>query len=417
MMNCYRQMGVICALIVTGLFPGVAGQVCASEMVFKPSLSVSEEINDNVYEISSSKRTDYITRVQPGASLHYLTPFWSWDTAYTFSYNNYARHSRDDEFNHDAALKGNIALIDNFFYLDLSETYHRVSQNVARDVTTSSSLFVNQTDQNIAAVSPYLLWKIGTKSTLKTGYRYTDTRYWDATSIDKRENGAFADFTYELTSKLSLTSGYAFTRSETQPVRFDRHDVYGGFKYQYADKSFLSGQFGKSWQLFNKANDVSYYFWNANITHDFEVVTVTLETKAQNTEDPLSVSTKETDYSGKIDKVLQRGALGLSSTYSEFVHTQTGISSQRKLSFNGYGRHEIMPSLTMNLSATAEHYYIISTGDFPYRLVVTTGLTYAFNHDITLSMTYSYDTSRNEIGTTAGSKEINRGIVELKKVF
>lgn len=416
-MNCSRQAGILCSLIVTALFSGIAGQAYAAEMEFKPSLAVSEEINDNIYEVPSSKRTDYITRVQPGATLHYLTPFWNWDAAYTFDYRNYARHSRDDEFNHDAALKGNIALIDNFFYLDLSETYRRVALNVARDVTSQSSLFLNQTDQNIAIVSPYLLWKVGNKSTLKTGYRYTDTRYWDATSIDKREHGAFADFSYEFSPKLSLTAGYAFTRSETVPVRFDRHDVYGGFKYQYADKSFIAGQFGNSWQLFNKANDVSYYFWNASIVHDFEVVMVTLETKAQNTEDPLSVSTKETTYSGKIDKNLQRGAFGVSSTYSEYVYTQTDISSQRKLAFSGYGRHEIIPDLTMSLNATAEHYYLQRSGDYPYHFYATAGLAYAFNHDVTLSLTYSYDTYRYTVDSTSGANEINRGIVEVKKVF
>ncbi|KAA0890481.1 TIGR03016 family PEP-CTERM system-associated outer membrane protein [Oryzomonas rubra] len=417
MMNCFRQAWMICSLIVAGLVTGGARQACAAETVFKPSLAVSEEINDNIYEVAASKRTDYITRVQPGASLHYLTPFWNWDTAYTLDYRNYARHSRDAEFNHDAMVKGNIALVDNFFYLDLNETYRRVSVNVTRDVTTQSSLFLNQTDQNIAVVSPYLLWKMGEKSTLRTGYRYSDTRYWDATSIDKFEHGALADFSYELTPKLSLTSGYAFTRSKTSLSRFDRHDVYGGFKYQYADKSFVFGKLGRSWQIFDKANDVAYYFWDAGITHDFEVATVTVETKAQTTEDPQSVSTKETDYIGKIDKVLTRGAFGLSSTYSEYVNTQTDIRSQRKLSFSGYGRHEIIPSLTVSLNATAEHFYQINSGDFPYHFIATSGLTYAFNYDISLGVTYSFETYRNAVDRAADAKEINRGIVEVRKTF
>ncbi|QEM68671.1 TIGR03016 family PEP-CTERM system-associated outer membrane protein [Geobacter sp. FeAm09] len=418
MMNRFRQTGMIGALIATGLFTGISGQACASELDFKPSLAVIGEINDNIYESASGKRTDYITRVQPGATLHYLTPFWNWDVAYTFDYRNYARHSRDDEYNHDANLKGTMALVDNFFYLDVSDTYRRVSLDVSRDVTTQSSLFVNQTDQNIAMVSPYLLWRPGAKSTLKTGYRYTDTRYWDSDGIDKHEHGGFADLTYELTPKLSLTLGYAFTRSETVPVNFDKHDVYGGFKYQYAEKSFVFGQIGNTWQNFRHYNSVNYLFWHAGVTHDFEVAVATLETNVQNTEDPLAVSTKETSYSGKLDKVLQRGAVGISSSYSEYVNTQTDTRNQRKLSFSGYGRHEVVESLTASLNATAERYYQNGLrGEYPYHFIATGSLAYAFNHDITLTLTYSYETNRDDINSSTNARDINRGIVEIRKIF
>lgn len=421
-MTCPKQIIIGYSLIVVvflsiGPVIGTPRQACAAEMEFKPSLGVSEEINDNIYETASSKRAEYITRVQPGATLHYLTSFWSWDTAYTFDYRKYARHSRDDEYNHNANVQGKIALVDNFFYLDLSDTYQRVTLDVTRDVTTQSSLFISQTDQNIATLSPYLQWKLGEKSTLKTGYRYTDIRYWDSAGIDKLDHGAFADFSYELTPKLSLTTGYAFTRSKTATIRFDKHDVYGGFKYQYADKSFLFGKIGNSWQNFKNYNNVSYLFWDAGITHDFEIVTATLETIVQNTEDPLAVSTKETSYSLKLDKTQQRGAFGVSSTYSEYVNTQTETRNQRKLSFSGYWRHEVSQGLTGSLSATAERFYQDVSAGYPYHFIGSSGLSYAFNHDITLSLTYSYETNRYNIDSSAGGRDINRGIVEVKKIF
>jgi len=421
-MKCRLQASIVCQLIVAGLLSigtmaGAARQARAAEMELKPSVGIIEEINDNIYESTSSKRTEYITHVQPGATFHYLTPFWNWDGAYSLDYRKYARHSRDDEFNHDGNVKGKMTLVDNFFFLDLSDTYHRVTLDVSHDVATESTLFINLTDQNIATISPYLLWRLGEKSTLKTGYRYTDTRYWDSSGIDKQEHGAFADFSYELTPKLSLTAGYAFTRSETIPAHYNKHDVYGGFKFQYADKSFLFGQVGESWQYFNESGRVNYLFWDAGVTHDFEVVTATLETSVQNTEDPLSVSTKQTSYSGKLDKVLQRGALGLSSTYSEYVNTQTDVRTQRKLSFGGYGRYEVIQALTASLTATADRYYLNGSSGYPYHFIGSSSLAYAFNHDITLTLTYSFETYRYGIDTTAGAKEINRGIVEVKKAF
>jgi len=408
---------MVAGLLGFGLLAGAVEPSRAAEMEFKPSLSVSEEVNDNIYETSSSKRTDYITRVMPGATFHYLAPLWNWDMDYTFEYRKYAQRSQSDQYNHSANLKGNISLLNNFLFLDVADTYRRVSLDVARDVTTESSLFLNQTDQNIATVSPYLQWRLGEKSTLKTGYRYIDTRYW-GDGIEKREHGAFAELKYEVTSKFSLSAGYDYSRNKTTPFSYDTHDVYGGFNYQYADKSSIFGKIGNTWQMFNNGANANFLFWDAGIIHDFGIAVATLESSVQTTEDPLAVSTKTTNYIGKLDKVLQRGAVGLSSTYTEYEDTQTGINSQRKLSFSGNGRYELIESLQGSLVVTADRFYQTSAvTDFRYHLNATTGLAYSFNRDLVASLNYTYETFRNDLNDATGAREINRGIIELKKAW
>lgn len=421
-MNCSFQAEMMRLLMVTsllsvGLLAGAVEQSRAAEMEFKPSLSVSEEVNDNIYESSTNKRVDYITRVMPGATFHYLAPFWNWDMDYTFEYRKYAKKSQSDQYNHSANLKGNISLLNNFLFLDVADTYRRVSLDVARDVATESSLFLNQTDQNIATVSPYLQWRLGEKSILKTGYRYIDTRYWGE-GIEKREHGAFADLKYELTSKFSLSVGYDYSRNETMPFGYDTHDVYGGFNYQYADKSSIFGKIGNTWQMFNNGMNVRFLFWDAGIIHDFGIAVATLESSVQTTEDPLAVSTKTTNYIAKLDKVLQRGAVGLSCTYTEYEDTQTGVNSQRKLSFSGNGSYELMESLVGSLVVTADRFYRESTvTDFQYHLNATAGLSYSFSRDLMASLNYTYATFRNDLNDATDAKEINRGIIELKKVW
>jgi hypothetical protein len=387
----------------------------AADMEFKPFIAVSEEFNDNILETQTNRRDEFITRVQPGATFRYKAPLWNWDLAYSFDYLNYARGSKGDEYNHDAGLKGNISLIDNFFYLDVSDSYHRISLDITRDVTLENP-FLNQTDQNIATVSPYLLWRPSDKTTLKTGYRYIDTRYWGS-GIEKREHGAFADLNHELTSRFSISADYAFSKSVTTDTNFDRHDISGGFRYNYADKSFIFGSIGNSWQSFSNGIDTSNLFWTAGITHDLGVAVATLDTRVQFSEDPLTNSTKETIYSGKIDKELKRGAMGFSSSYSEYVTTQTGVQDQRKLAFGATGRYELLPGLTGNLAATGERFSIRTPTDYPYRMTGTGGLSYAFNHDITLGLTYTYVIYLYGLDTTGGAKEINRAVVEVRKVF
>ncbi|MGB9081954.1 MAG: TIGR03016 family PEP-CTERM system-associated outer membrane protein [Desulfuromonadaceae bacterium] len=389
----------------------------AADLSFKPSVRVSEEVTDNIYEQSFAKRSEYITRLLPGATFHYTSPIWTWDTAYTFEYRIYAKNSRKDENNHNAAVKGNITLVENFLFLDLNDTYRRVTLDVSRNVETESSLFLNQTDQNIASISPYLLWRLRGENALKTGYRFVDTRYWDSIGIEKQEHRGFADLTHDVTSKLRLSAGYAFTRLESNPLQYNKHDLYGGFKYEYSDKSFIFGQVGNSWQQFDGGVDVNYLFWNAGIIHDSRVAVATLETRVSTTEDPLAVSTKETSYSGKLEKNLQRGMIGVSVSYSEYVDTLTDIMDRRRTACSATGRYEVLQNLTAKLTMIGERFSQNKATDYPYRFTGVAGLNYALKDELTLGLTYTYVNYLLDLDTTAGSYQINKAVVDLKKVF
>lgn len=403
---------VLCGMITIG----TAVPALAAEMEFKPFLAVSEEFTDNVFEVAGKKRHDFITRLQPGLNFHYLAPFWKWDLGYNLDYRHYARNSHASETSHNLNANGNIALIDNFFHMDVSDVYKRVSLDVARD-STVEGLSLNQSDQNVATVSPYLLWRPGDKSTLRTGYRFIDTRYWDSAGIERQQHQGFADLNHEITSRFSLTAGYTFTRLDSLQTRYNKHDVSAGFRYEYADKSFVYGQIGNSWQQFDQARNTNYLFWSAGVTHDFNVLVATFDTKVQNSEDPLAVSTKETSYSGRLDKTFQRGAVNLSSSYSEYVDTATSSNDRSRLSFSAGGNYEVLDKLKASLSATMERYSAKAASDYPYRYIGTAGLSYAFKDELTLGLTYSYITSMHDLDTTADAKQINRVVVEVRKAF
>jgi hypothetical protein len=412
-LNLYRHRRICASIVLLIAFTSGAD---AADYSIRPTIAVSEEATDNVFEVKTNKRKEFITRVQPGFALKYKTPVWYWDSAYNFDFRHYARQSRGDETTHNLTATGLITIIDNFMFLDVRDTYRRVSLDVTRDVA-NESLFVNQTDQNRATVSPYLLWRLGGKSTLKTGYLYTDTRYWDSAGIDKGEHRFFADLNHELTSKLSLSAGYAFTRGEALPSQFDKHDLSGGFRYEYADESFIFGSIGNSWQSFSSGSNVSNLFWNAGVTSDLGIALATLETRVQYTEDPLTTSTKETSYSGKLDKVLQRGSVGLSGAYSEYAITERGERDRRKLSFAGTGRHEVLPGLTATLAATAERFSRKTVAEYPYRFTGIGSLNFTLNYDVTVGLTYTYVTYRYALDSASNATEINRAIMEVRKTF
>ena len=260
------------------------------------------------------------------------------------------------------------------------------------------------------------------------GNRYTDIHYWGE-GIDQRLNSAFADFKYEWTSKFSLSAGYDFDRIETTQFNYDTHNVYGGFNYQYAEKSSIFGKIGNTWQLLDSGENVSFLFWDAGIIHDLGIAIATLDTSVQTSIDPLTGASKTTSYTGKLDKTLPRGAVGFSAGYYEYENTQTGVNNQRKLSFSGNGRYEVMEGLNATLAVTAERYYgqgvnptavspeQITINGLRYHLYATSGLSYSFNHDITVSLNYTYETYRNDLNDATGAIDINRGIVQVRKSF
>jgi hypothetical protein len=421
--------------LFTGVLLWLTTQATAADYLFKPFVSLSEEVTDNIYEEATGRRSEFTTRVRPGATYRYQSPLWTWDAAYTFEYRNYARGSKGDEYNHDGSLKGLVSLVDNFFFLELSDTYKRVALDVARNAATETSLFVNQTDQNIAVISPYLLWRLRGERTLKTGYSYTDTRYFGvngtdgtgssyrgSSGIDKQEHRGFAELSHDVTAKLNFTTRYMFTRLESDPTQYNKHDLSGSFKYEYADNSFVSVQLGNSWQQFDGGGNVSYLFWNASIIHDFNGVVGTLETKVVPTEDPLVVSTKETTYSARLDKTFQRGSVGCSASYSEYVNTETDTMDHRKSAAAATGRYEVMQDITATLTTSVEKNNQPTarqqtTTDYHYRFTGSGGLNFAFNKDLTLGLTYTYATERYGFRDAAGATEINKGVVEVKKMF
>ena len=410
----------------SGLFVMVASLSClagnpslAADFELKPSVAISEEVTDNIYELPINKRTEFITRLQPGFTSRYQTPFWNWNLDYTLEYRRYERDSRTDTIIHNLNVRGNIALVENFLFLDLSDTYSQVPLDIARNNTaTESSRFVNLTKQNNAVISPYMVWRLKGDNTLKTGYRYNDIRYWDSTGIDYQEHRGFAELTHAVTAKLSLTAGYAFTRLESQTSNFNRHEPSIGFRYEYGERSFVFGRIGNSWQQFDTGGDADYLFWNAGVTHDFNYVVATLETRAMPSVDPLSVSTKETIYSGRLEKTLQRGVISLTTSYTEYENTRTNlIPNRHTVAISAAGRYEVLQSLTARLTATGERFSRNSASDYPYRFTGVAGLSYAFKDALTLALTYTYINNLKDPNAGAPAYQVNNAIVELRKTF
>ncbi|UFS69106.1 TIGR03016 family PEP-CTERM system-associated outer membrane protein [Geomonas sp. RF6] len=406
------------------------GTALAAEFEFHPSLGLSEEYSDNILETSTGRKSDFVTRVLPGASLLYRSGSLSADARYTFEYRHFAKGWKEDEEVHTLALGGHAALFENFLFVDVSDSLSRRSLDVTRD-TTTESLFSDQTDENRATVSPYLLWRLAEKITLKTGYRYTDVRYWEASgatessgstsAIDRREHRGYADLTHELTARLSLNASYSYGSVNTDIADYTEHNVSGGARFEYADKCFVYGSIGNSWQDFDNGRDASNFFWNAGVTHDFVVFTGTLEGLVRYSDDPLTVSTKETRYSATLEKRMDSGTMGFSVVRSEFDAEETlslAAESDRKVTaINLFTRQELSSRLAVALALTGDKVTRDEGTGYPYHFSGSASVTYSFPYEISTALTYTHTEYRYEIEESAGGRQTNRVILDVRKVF
>jgi hypothetical protein len=417
-MRYFPVTGALALLVLSG-----AAVAESSEVRWTPSITVSEEANDNIREVAQAARTEFVTRAQPGLALHYLGPYSLLDASYNLDYRYYARGTRGEEFNHAASLKGSQGFWENFLTVDASDTFSRVSLDIARD-TTQESVLLNQVDQNTAMVSPYLTWHPGGKSLLKTGYRFSDVRYWHSTTaIDKQVHSGFANYSHKLTERIELTAGYNYSKTDTETTGFQEQDVSAGLRYEYGEGSVLFGSFGNTWLDFSNGPKSSNLFWDVGVNHNLGYLLASLETRVQYSEDPVTLATKQSDYTAKLEKALERGRLAASVAYSEYEVTLDPTQNRRRLQLVASGNHELLPGLNAGLNATGERIGQSSLQtstpsiNSRYHLVASGFLSYLLAEGTTLSGTYTHVSYRQTLNASAGSIEVNRGVLELRKTF
>jgi hypothetical protein len=407
---------LICSVMTSCLLLAGALQAMGADFSIKPSLELSQEYTDNVFESNLNKRADYITRAQPGIVLKYNAPLWDWDLGYAFDYRYYARGSRKDDTTHNINAKGLVKLIDEKLFLELSDVYKRVSLDVTRD-NTNESLFVNQSDQNIGTFSPYLVLRPSDRLTLKTGYRYVNTWYKESQAVSKQDHIGFINISYELSAKFFLTGDYTFTREiPDKNSSFYRHEAYIGPRYEYADKSFIYAQGGFIASDYDNGTHFLNPSWNAGITHTFDTVTANISTGTKYSDDPLGTSTLETSYSAALTKTFQRGSFTLQGSYTEFSDANADKLINKRYSGSFSSAYELTQDLKGTLGLTYENYRNLLLNGTTNKYFVDCGMNYSFGNELTTGLTYKYiDYSSATIATD--NKQVNRVILEVKKVF
>lgn len=393
----------------------VAGESFAADYSLHPFVTVSEEFTDNVYERQYGREADFITRLVPGIATVYKAPFWDWDARYALDYRHYARGKRDDDLTHDLAAHGNVRLIDEFFFLDLDDKYKRVSLDVTRD-NTAESLYFNQSDQNILTASPYFLWRPWQQLSFKTGYRYINTWYKSSNGVSKTDHVAFIDGSYELSTKSTVNAGFSYDHQYAETVDYDRYDAYAGSRYEFGEKSYLSGQIGNSWFSYSNGSRVSNVFWNVELAKTFDTVKATLTTGLRFAEDPLGNLSRETFYTAAVEKTLERGSAALYGSFTKYEGNEVDHLNTEIYTLGARGTYQLVPDLTVSATFESDNFVRSYMSNSPRRFFLNSAIAYKLNDTVTLALNYLFVDYYSPT-VASDNREVNRVILEMRATF
>jgi opacity protein-like surface antigen len=395
--------------------PIIVPEAGAAEYRIEPSIMVSEEYNDNVFLTPLNREPDYITRMRPAVHFSSKAPLWDWDVAYAYDYRYLARTNPHHDETYTIGLANLTRIVKDFFFLALRDDYARVSLDVTRDFATQS-LFVNQTDQNIATVNPYFVLHSGDRTKVNVGYIYQNIWYKDPNAIKKVDHIGYAEMVHEITSRLSTTIGFRYIQDTNRIQDYRRGDASAGLNYEYMEGSSLYGTIGNSWMEFENAGHATQPFWGTGFNHKFPKFFFSFEAGLRYIEDPQRVLRREDRYTATIKREIERTAYSVSASFREYRNAHTKHLEDSSYSVGGNITHKMTTNSKVSLDLTYQKLeddvnktyteLYLSGGRYEYLLLEN--LTLALEYRYTNS--YSPDIFNNDYTN-------NRIIAEVKKVF
>jgi predicted porin len=259
-------------LFVTSLIsmPFSGTQSEGAEYTIRPSISVSEQYDDNIYLTHDDRVADYITRILPSVNVHYKTPLWEWTLDDTFSWWYYEKRGKVETFN-DGSLTSKVNVIENFLYFDVKDIYTSAILN-PRKPSTEINLATNRSDSNNLVASPYIKYQFTPSSILTTGYRYTNIWYKDETAISRQMHTVFATGEYKFSPVLSTYVNAEYMADRPEKIEPDNNQaaVFARAVYKMNPRTTLDGSFGYRWIDFSRGqHDTGRPMYDASLIYRF----------------------------------------------------------------------------------------------------------------------------------------------------
>lgn len=412
---------VDCALFwfLTGLFSLFVlcpYDAAAAQFNILPSIMVSEEYNDNIFLTPTGKQEDFITTIVPAFDLVHNTSFWSWKIKYAYDYRYYARDTVQRDTTYIANLIEHTEMINNAFYIDMLDAYQRISLNVARNYA-QESLFLNQTEENIFTLNPYLNLTSGPSHTVQAGYRFVNTWYKDPAALGENDHISYLSMSAPMSSNVTIMGDVRYTRGLNRVAGYFKSDIITGPVYTYAANSAMFCELGETWLRVAGYENIHHLLWDLGITHHYSTMTLKVETKTDYVPDPLNSIKRVDQLEATLTKAsTTRTSLSGVVGWYEYRNAATDHLEQTVYRLSGQMQHVLTPRWTLKgeISNSILQDYVQDADTYIYQIM--TRFERKMLPDLTFAMNETYTYSYSPDIYSQNSRN-NRFSVELTKQF
>lgn len=383
----------------------------AEDWTFKPRVSATGEYNDNVEEVDGGEG-DYLAIVKPGFSATYDHARVLLDLSYDFEYKKYMNQVRSNEQNHWLDAMMNVEAIKELFFIEVTDTYKQVYQDVNRGDFTEGDTTNGTTAQNIFGVKPYFTVPVHERTKLTFGGEFKDIWYEEDGNIDKRNYSLFADVDHELSDVWMLMVGTGYEKQDPRFVEggYERYNVKIGTKYTYAERSFFLVSVEPTYTDYkiSGSKDKQYNPYNVEINHAFSDSLIgKASTSMDFAEDPTSSESKS-KFVHKIGLVneYERGNVYAELSYQDYASRNSSVRTAYWRPKLG-GKHSLTERFTLDYNVYADLYSNSKSDVYLFSLV---GLRYSLNERTSAGLTYrfkSYDRAGSGSDYTSNTIGLN----------
>src|SRR5262245_16496968 len=176
-----------------------------------PSISISEEYNDNVHVDNRNRDYDFITYISPTISFSVNRPTYQLNAGYSFSAAIYARGTLPNEAfqSQDLIGSGSWQMTQT---LSLSATDSFAYNKNASNTVAVQGFSVGQQESLSNTFNPAMAWQMTSSNTLNLGATYSLLRFiGGGNGQDSDTYGINVGLTRSITQRFSGNIGYGFT--------------------------------------------------------------------------------------------------------------------------------------------------------------------------------------------------------------
>ena len=191
------------------LLPPSAGEGARrAPLTITPTLTITGEYNDNVFQDNSNKVSDFILGISPGVAVSVESSIYRLIGSYSFTSEIYADQTQlNDAFaRHDLLVDGTYRVTP---LLTLSLTESLIVANNT-NLIAPESVSTGRTRSMSNVLSPGIAYQLTPRTTLRSRFTWTMLRYDTSNAFDSDTYAPEAFVDYALTPTLTLSGGYQF---------------------------------------------------------------------------------------------------------------------------------------------------------------------------------------------------------------